>query len=247
MHKLSVGFLTAGQRGLDSSLKAALALIAGGIDILEIGVPFSDPVADGQVIQKATYQSLQLGTTIFDVLNLTKNIRMQTETPIVLFSYYNPILQAQKKNFFQCAKQAGVDGILVVDLPLEESFPFREECYKEGIAPISVIAPSTPLERIKLIVKNAKWFIYYACRKGTTGIRQGLPEGFAEKIGVIKSCTSLPVVAGFGISSRTTAKEAIKHADGFVVGSFYVAAIENGANALELTQLAREINPKIQS
>lgn len=244
MKGLFIAYLTAGQKGLDFSIQAALALVKGGVDILEIGVPFSDPIADGPVIQNAANESLKLGTTIFDVLELIKKIRKQTNVPIILFSYYNPILQAESKRFFQVAKDVGVDGILVVDLPLEEAAGFEENCRKVGVDPIFIIAPSTPKKRIKLISKHARRFLYYACRKGTTGMQSGLPSGFKEKIQEIKSVVSLPVVTGFGIASCESAQKVVKYADGFVVGSLFVDAIAKGASAKKLTELAKQIDPR---
>ncbi len=242
-----VGYITAGHRGLDYSIEAALALIEGGVNILEVGVPFSDPIADGPVIQNASNHSLRIGINIFDVLELIKKIRCRTETPIVLFSYFNPILQVDKKGIYRLAKECGVDGILVVDLPLEESELHIKKCKDNSIAPIFIIAPSTKTERIKLIDNSGRGFLYYACRSGTTGMRHFLPSGFARKMKNIKKETHLPVVAGFGISTKEDAEEVIKHADGFVVGSFFVNAIENGAAPEELKELAKKIDPRLQT
>jgi len=239
-----VGYITAGHKGLDYSLKAALALIDGGVNILEIGVPFSDPVADGPVIQNSSSHSLRNGTNIFNVLELIKNIRSRTEAPIILFSYFNPILQADKKDIYHLAKESGVDGILIVDLPLEESELHIKKCKDSSIAPIFIIAPSTETERIKLIDKSGSGFLYYACRSGTTGMRNSLPLGFAQKMEHIKKETRLPVVAGFGISTKDDAREVLKYADGFVIGSFFVNAMENGVSHEELKKLAKGIAPR---
>lgn len=297
-----VGYLTAGQRGLDYSLHAALALVDGGVDILEIGVPFSDPVADGIVIQEAMLDALKKNVSIMDVLQLIKKIRNHSSIPIILFSYYNPILQAEStlntsrfselaqvdpsslgiplgaeerttgvymdinedcerrrqqrgkpkcegsNIFFQQAKDAGVDGILIVDLPLEESAEYTLKCAKFKIAPIFVIAPSAKPERIKTISKKAQGFLYYACRKGTTGMKNDLPDNFSNQIQLIKGQCKLPVVAGFGVSSKKIAKEIISSADGFVVGSLFVDAIQKGMSPEQLKQLAITIDPrKVQS
>lgn len=241
------GYVTAGHKGLDYSLEAVMALIEGGVNILEVGVPFSDPMADGPVIQNSSNQSLCNGTNIFGVLELIKKIRCRTEVPIILFSYFNPILQADKKGMYRIAKECGVDGILVVDLPLEESKLHIKKCKENSIAPIFIIAPSTKTERIKLIDKLGSGFLYYACRSGTTGMRHSLPAGFARKMKNIKKEAHLPVVAGFGISTKADAGEVIKHADGFVVGSFFVNAIENEASPEELKQFAKKIDPRLQT
>ena len=242
-----VGYITAGHNGLDYSLEAALALIEGGVNILEVGVPFSDPIADGPVIQNSSNQSLRNGTNIFGVLELIKKIRCRTEVPIIFFSYFNPMLQSDKKGIYRLVKECGVDGILVVDLPLEEAEIHVKKCKDNSIAPVLIIAPSTKIERIKLIDKSGSGFLYYACRSGTTGMRYSLPDGFARRMKKIKKETHLPVVAGFGISTKTDAEEVLKHANGFVVGSFFVNAMENGASPEELKQLAKKIDPRLQA
>lgn len=212
-----IGYLTAG----DSSKERFLFLIEMGVNILEVGIPFSDPVADGPVIQKAMERSLRAGTTPKKALQLVEGLRKKTEVAIVLFTYFNPI-QRDLKGFLAQAKKAGADGVLVVDLPLEESATYQFLCKDFGLSPIFVIAPSTPPERICAISDAAKGFIYYACRKGTTGVRSSLPEDLAEKIAQIRTHTDLPIAVGFGISSRETANAVLKIADGFVVGSHFV-------------------------
>lgn len=212
-----VGYLTAG----DAGKKEFLELLNCGVNILEIGIPFSDPVADGPVIQKAMERALKAGTTPEKVLHLVKDLRKETEAPLILFTYLNPI-QRDLKGFLRKAKEAGADGILIVDLPLEESDSYQTLCAEVGLEPIFVIAPSTPKERIAQIGQAGKGFLYYACRKGTTGARAGLPEDLAEKVAQIRTLSHLPIAVGFGISNRETANEILKIADGFVVGSHFV-------------------------
>ncbi|MFC1746104.1 tryptophan synthase subunit alpha [Candidatus Riflebacteria bacterium] len=239
-----LAYLTAGDGGMDFSLAAFLALIEGGVDILEIGVPFSDPVADGPVIQRAVIRSLAEKTTPSMVLDLIREIRKKSNVPIVLFSYFNPILAAKKNNFFKEARKAGVDGLLTVDLPIEEASEYLSLCRESDISPVFVITPTTPIERIQLIEKSSNAFLYYACRKGTTGVRDSLPAGFAEHMQKIKEKVSVPVVAGFGISNKQMAAEVIRHADGFVVGSLFVREIEKSSSAEKLLKVAREIDPR---
>lgn len=230
-----IAYLTAGDGGMDYSLQAALALEKGGVDLLEIGIPFSDPVADGPVIQKAMERSLKAGTTPEMVLSLIREIRKHSSIPVVLFSYYNPIFIAGE-SFLKRAKEAGVDGILIVDLPVEEDTPILDR--------VLLVSPSTSDERMEQIAQKAKGFIYYVCQKGTTGARQELPEAVKTDIARIKKYTSLPVVAGFGISNKKTAEMALSSADGFVVGSLFVDAIGRKVSPEELTQLARSIDPR---
>ena len=243
-NKAFVAYLTAGDGGIKRTLDAALALIEGGVNLLEIGVPFSDPIADGPVIQRAAQRALESGTTLRDVLWLTEQIRKQSDIPLVLFSYLNPVLSAFNTSFFHDAKQVGIDGVLIVDCPIEESSEVHSRCIEQGIAPIYVITPSTPLPRIRKIDQQGAGFLYYACRKGTTGVRSSLPHDFAETMQRIKSNVHLPVVTGFGISTHEAASEVLRYADGVVVGSLFVKALEDGMPPEELTRLAQLIYPQ---
>lgn len=238
-----VAYLTAGDGGMERTAEAMLALIDAGVTILEVGVPFSDPVADGPTIQQAAARALAQGTTLADIFNLIAQLRKQTQIPIILFSYYNPIL-AYGKNFYTDAKQAGVDGCLIVDLPLEEASQHYQLCQQVNLDPILLIAPSTPLERVKQINQQGQGFLYYVSRKGTTGIKSFLPDDFADKMTAIKAVTTLPIVVGFGIASREAAKAVISHADGFVIGSLFVDAVAQGMTRHEITELAKSIDPR---
>ncbi len=241
--KANIAYLTAGDGGIQQTLKAALALISGGVNMLEIGIPFSDPVADGPVIQRAAQRAIQQQTTFADILYLIKEIRKSSDIPLILFSYVNPIFKAMQTSFLSEAKQAGIDGILLVDCPIEESQGFHDQCIRLEIAPIYVITPTTSVSRIHKIDQYGKGFLYYACRKGTTGVRSHLPKDFQEKIQQVKSNTQLPVVVGFGISNKETAAEVLQYADGVVVGSLFVKALEDGMQPEGLTQLAQTIFP----
>lgn len=240
-NKACIAYLTAGDGGIQHTLDAAMALIDGGVNLLEIGIPFSDPVADGPVIQRASQRAISAGTTLKGVLQLVKEIRQRSDIPLILFSYLNPILATSQTNFFSEAKSAGVDGLLLVDCPIEESQFIRDACETNEIDLIYVITPSTPTSRIEYINQHAQGFLYYACRKGTTGLRDGLPEGFQEKMASIKAIVNLPVVVGFGISNNKMAKEVCKVADGVVVGSLFVKALEEEVSLSSLTKLARDI------
>lgn len=238
-----IGYLTAGDGGIRKSLEMMQALIAGGVNILEVGVPFSDPVADGPTIQQAAARALATGINLQKIFGLIAQLRQQTEIPIILFSYYNPVL-AYGDRFYFDAKNAGVDGCLIVDLPLEEAETHFQSCKIANIDPILLIAPSTPLERIKQINQRGRGFLYYVSRKGTTGIQTALTDDFADKITEIKQNVTLPIVAGFGIADRKSAKTVVSLADGFVVGSYFVNLIANGISAAELTRLTKSIDPR---
>jgi tryptophan synthase alpha chain len=240
-----VGYLTVGDGGLEQSFEYAMALIEGGVNILEMGVPFSDPIGDGPTIQAAAARALTLGVTIFDVLNVVKKIKEKSDTPIILFSYYNPVFIAgRNEDFFVQAKAAGVDGILIVDLPIEEASDYLTNCRNVDIDPILLISPSTPSERIQEINRLGKGMLYYICRSGTTGVKNNLPDDFVEKMQQIRSATTLPVVVGFGVSNREMAASILKHAKGFVVGSFFVDAIAKGMSPTNLKKLVASIDPR---
>ena len=237
-----VGYLTAGDGGLSRSKEAMLALIKGGVNILEVGVPFSDPVADGATIEAAAARALKLGASLEGVLELIRDLRKETDVPIILFSYYNPVFQAGE-DFFKRAHDAGVNGCLIVDLPIEESDAYCQSCEAANIDSVFLISPSTPIDRIKQINNKSKGMLYYVCRTGTTGVKNTMPEDLKQRLADIKSVATLPVVAGFGISNRDMAAEVLNHADGFVVGSLFVKAVADGKTAAELTMLASSLNP----
>lgn len=239
--KAFIGYLTAGDGGIEKTLTSALALIQGGVNVLELGVPFSDPVADGPVIQRAANRALEQHTTLDDIFTLAAQIRKQSDIPLILFSYLNPLLAKDIKQVIQAAATASIDGLLLVDCPPEAASHVYETCLSHGIAPIFVVAPSTPPERITYLSKLGRGFLYYACRKGTTGIKTALPDNFALQIDTVKIHSCLPVAVGFGIANHETATEVLRHADGVVVGSRFVKALEDGADAATLTQLAHHL------
>lgn len=238
-----IGYLTAGDGGYQPSLTAMLALIEGGISLLEVGVPFSDPIADGPSIQQASQRALEAGFSLQDVFRLVAELRTKTTIPIVLFSYFNPIF-CYKNDFYADAKNAGIDGILVVDLPLEEATQHVTACKQQQLDPIFLISPSTSHERLQLINQSASGMLYYVCRNGTTGIQSTFPENFATKMAEIKLGTHLPIVTGFGISDKNMAALALQHADGFVVGSLFVDAAYRAKSPEALTAIARKIDPR---
>ena len=241
--KAYIGFLTAGDGGLQRTIDSAMALVAGGVDILEIGVPFSDPVADGPVIQQASQRALVAGTTVEAVLETCATIHEKSGVPLVLFSYFNPLLQRGDR-FFTLAAQAGVCGLLVVDLPVDEGQAFFTQAIQHHLDPILLASPSTTAKRLEQIQPLARGFVYYACRKGTTGVRAGLPDDLRDRTDAIRNKLSLPIGVGFGIADRESARGVLEVADGFVVGSRFVEAIGAGVTASALEALARSIDPR---
>ncbi len=242
--KAFVGYLTAGHMGLHYTEQAACALVNGGVDILEIGLPFSDPTADGPVIQHAMEDALARGTHVDAALECIMRIKKRTTAPVVLFTYYNLLHAKGLSDALQCAKQAGVDAVLVVDLPLEASKPYLEHANKHKLDTIGLISPSSNERRIEQISRAHHGFLYYVCRHGTTGIKPSLPQDYAAKLARIRGLTESPIVSGFGIGTRALAADAIQHADGFVVGSAFVKAISDGKAPNDLQQLAAHIKPR---
>lgn len=238
-NKAKVAYLTAGDGG-QLSADYFLALARGGANVLEIGLPFSDPVADGPVIQLAMERALKNGTTLNTVLDLVTNIRTKTEAALILFTYYNQI-QANLPQFIHDAKLTGVDGVLVVDLPYEESDELLFLGKKFDISIIFVAAPSTSMERVKLLSSVTNGFLYYACRKGTTGIRDELEEEIQLRIKEVKANSTLPVAVGFGVSNAIMVNKILNVADGCVIGSYFVNAVANNITPNELELMATEI------
>jgi tryptophan synthase alpha chain len=242
--KAFIAYITAGQRSIEYTELAACALVDGGVDILEIGMPFSDPIADGPIIQHAMNEALEASVTINSVLNAIRNIKKKTHVPIILFTYYNPLIAIGIDAVISNSAAAGVDGILVVDLPIEESKTYFETCKLNKIEPIWTVSPSTHEKRTKEINKYCNSFLYYVCRNGTTGVKNTLPPDYVEKIKRIKTLSDKPVISGFGIGNSALAAQALEHADGFVVGSAFVHAISNGASPADLKNLATDIDPR---
>ncbi|HUH65130.1 MAG TPA: tryptophan synthase subunit alpha [Syntrophales bacterium] len=245
--KALVVYLTAGDPGLETTRRLVLSLQEAGADIVEIGVPFSDPTADGPIIQAASQRALRSGVTLSGILDMIENLRSDCEIPIVLFGYYNPIFSYGSEQFALRAKKVGVDCILVVDLPPEESHELRQYTDPAGLDFISLIAPTTNDGRIRQISKNATGFLYYISITGVTGTAKPVAENIKTDVARIRRTTSLPVVIGFGISAPVQASEIASYADGIVVGSAFVNLIEKNSNAENLIQIASSFVRDIKS
>jgi len=227
-----VAFIMAGDPDLRRTEEYVLALEDGGADIIELGVPFSEPIADGPVIQRAGERSLRVGTTLAKILKIVSGLRQRTQVPIVLMGYYNPIFRYGADMFFENAAEAGVDGTIVCDLIPEEAGQFVAGARNCGLDTIFLLAPTSTLERIKRVVRVSSGFIYYVSLTGVTGARKKLSEGIGSMVKRIKKHTPLPVAVGFGISSSKQIREVWDVADGAVVGSAIVSMIEKGGKSL---------------
>lgn len=222
-----VSYICAGDPNPATSLQICRALLRSGVDILEIGVPFSDPLADGLTNQLAAQRALEAGTTREDVFDLVRKIREEDgQTPIVFYTYYNLMFSGGLEAYIAEAKEAGVDGLLVLDLPPEEAADFMEACRKIEMKTIFLLAPTTPEERVEYIAQNATGFIYYVSRTGVTGVREDLASDLQEMVDMIKLHSDNPLVVGFGIQNPDQVNAVARLADGVVVGSAIVNTIK---------------------
>ncbi len=231
-----VGFVTAGDPDPEKSLEIITAMCQSGLDVLELGIPFSDPTADGPVIQRSSSRALAAGMTLPKVLEITKKVRETTDIPIILFSYYNPIFAYGTERFCNDAVNAGADGVLIVDLPPEESEELTQ-FFKNDFAIIRLIAPTTPKKRMKTIAESAKGFLYLVSKTGVTG-SDGLNTTEIESLSKeLCSLSSIPVCIGFGISTNDDVKNISRYYDGVVIGSAFERTIERFANDLNLVSV----------
>ena len=222
-----VSYVCAGDPNPATSLQVCRALLRSGVDILEIGVPFSDPLADGLTNQLAAQRALEAGTTREDVFDLVRKIREEDgQTPIVFYTYYNLMFSGGLEAYIAEAKEAGVDGLLVLDLPPEEAGDYVEACRKIEMKTVFLLAPTTPEERVEYIAQNATGFIYYVSRTGVTGVREDLASDLQEMVGMIKRHSDNPLVVGFGIQKSDQVNAVARLADGVVVGSAIVNTIK---------------------
>lgn len=234
--KAFIAFITAGFPDLSTTLKLVIELEKKGVDVIELGVPFSDPLADGPTIQDASGYSLKRGTNLVKILDLVKQLRNQVSLPICLMTYYNPVFCFGEKNFVEQAVLAGVDGVIIPDLPYEEAGEFRRYANQKGLANICFISPTSSVARIKAVLKVARGFIYYVSLTGVTGSRKSLALDLKTKLSVIKKLTTKPVCVGFGISCANQVKEVRKISDGVIVGSAIVAKIKENMGKCDLVQ-----------
>lgn len=240
-----VTFITAGDPDVESTAPALHALVAGGTDVLEVGMPFSDPEAEGPTIQRANERSLAAGTRIADVFGCVAEFRRQdNETPVVLMGYLNSILRIGPAEFAQRAAEAGVDGAIVVNLPPEEAAEIRREFDRHGMDLIFLVTPTTTPQRAKLIADASSGFVYFVSLKGVTGASHFAIEPIAHLLAHLRSVTELPVLVGFGIKTGEHAAAIVPHADGAVVGAAVVdtmATLSGDARLARLTEQCLEL------
>lgn len=222
-----VAYVCAGDPDFDTSLEVCRALLNSGVDILELGVPFSDPLADGLTNQLAAQRALESGMTAARVFELVRRVREFSQAPIVFYTYYNLVFSNGVDAYVRAAKEAGVDGILTLDLPPEEAGEVQAAGARHGVETVFIIAPTSPDERIAKIASATTGFLYYVSREGVTGVRDQVATNIPEMMTRIRARTKLPAVVGFGISTRAQVAEVARHADGVVVGSALVNIIRD--------------------
>jgi len=235
-----VVYIGAGDPDLEATRKLALAFDEIGVDVLELGVPFSDPLADGLVNQLAAQRGLESGTTPPKVLETVAAIRKESQIPIVLYIYFNLIHRQGLERFIRDAAQAGVDGLLVLDLPPEEGETYETLMRQAGLCNIYLVAPTTPEERIELIVKRGAGFVYYVSREGVTGMQTRVADTIAQMTARIRAHTDLPIAIGFGISTPQQARTVAASAEAVVVGSAIVAQIAQHGRTQALVPRVRD-------
>ena len=244
--KALIPYITAGDPTPALTVPLMRALVESGADILELGVPFSDPMADGPVIQRASERALKNSFGLQEILDTAARARKQIDTPIILFSYYNPLLQFGLKRVAQAAKDAGVDGVLVTDLTPEESGEFEAELRAHGLDMIFLIAPTSTDERLKLVAEHASGFIYAVSRAGVTGARETVSAEAEQLVNRMRRFSSLPIAVGFGVSNAAQVADVSRYADAVVVGSAIVAEMERCMGTGELARQVGEFLNRIR-
>jgi tryptophan synthase alpha chain len=236
--KAFITYLCAGDPDLDATVELVVALAGAGADVVELGIPFSDPMADGPANQAACERALAAGTTVAGVLAAVARIRQRTQVPLLFFTYANPVLAYGVERFARDAVAAGADGVLPLDLPPEEDPLFRARLSAAGLATVCLAAPTTTPERRRLLATQSRGFLYYVCRLGVTGERDRLPADLAAQVADLKAAAGeTPVCIGFGISTPEQAAEAARFGDGVIVGSHLVRLVERHGRDRELVAI----------
>lgn len=239
-----VAYITCGDPDVATSRDIALAAIAAGASVIELGVPFSDPLADGPVIQRASQRALRHGTSLTQVIELGKEIRRQSQAGLIIFSYLNPILRIGYEKFTAAVRDAGIDGALITDLPVEEADNYLSQMRRRDLATIFLAAPTSTDERLKRIADVSRGFVYAVSRTGVTGARQEMAEDAQKLVRRLRKYTKLPIAVGFGISTAAQFAAVGEFADAAVVGSAIVQTVESnpGSEAKAVGEFVRQLS-----
>jgi tryptophan synthase alpha chain len=242
--KALIAYITAGDPTPERTPELVFALERGGVDLIELGVPFSDPIADGPVIQRGAERALKAGTNVKKVLEIARNVRKTSEIPLVLFTYMNPVLRYGVDALARDAKAAGIDGCLLTDLSVEEALSYTGSMKGAGLDTIFLAAPTSTPERLKLVSEYSSGFVYLVSRTGVTGEQVSISDSLAPLVKSMRAITELPLAVGFGIATPEQARDVAKIADGVVVGSAFVRLIEQNG---DVEAFARSLRQGIDS
>lgn len=242
-----IAYITAGDPAPERTAAMVAALEQGGVDLVELGVPFSDPIADGPVIMKASERALKAGTTLPKVLEIAREVRTRSEIPLLLFSYLNPLMRYGFAKLATDAKAAGIDGCLLTDLSVEEAGEFIEPMRASGLDTVFLAAPTSPPERLKAVAECSSGFVYLVSRTGVTGERAQLSESVGPLVAAIRAQTKLPLAVGFGISKPEQAGETARLVEGVVVGSAFVRLVETHGGSADLEAKLEEFARQLKA
>ena len=245
--KALVAYVTAGYPSIDATLEVVPLLAEAGCDIVELGIPFSDPLADGATIQNASFQALHNGTTPADCLEVARMIRARSKVPLIFMSYFNPVFSQGLEQFVTACAATGADGLIVPDLPPEEGTEIESLARAHGIDLIYLLAPTSTPQRIGLVAQHSSGFIYVVSVAGVTGTREVLPEGVNEFVGRVRTMTTLPLCVGFGISTAEQAKEVARCSDGVIVGSRLVQLMEGVNRNRDVSRFVGQLRQALDS
>jgi tryptophan synthase alpha chain len=245
-HKALVPYITVGYPDVEATLKAVPLLAKSGANIVELGIPFSDPLADGATIQESSYRALQNGVTPQTCLEAAQRLRQETEVPLVFMTYYNPVMSFGPEKFCQACSRAGVDGLIVPDLPPEEGGQLEKAAEGNSLDLIYLLAPTSTPERIKLVAEKSRGFIYLVSVAGVTGARNSLPEGTGRFIKRVRQAASQPLCVGFGISTPEQAAQVAALADGVIVGSKLVQLMKADPSLNSLGAFMRDLRAAVK-
>lgn len=243
--KAFIAYITAGDPNLAVTKELVPVLRESGVDIVELGIPFSDPLADGPTIQEASQRALKNKVTLKRIFKVVRRLRNKTDIPIAFMTYYNPVLKYGVERFAKDCRINGVDGVIVPDLPSEEAKDLIRFAKRYGVSTINLVTPTSTHKRIKDIVKNSTGFIYYVSLTGVTGARKRLPSEISLKVREIKSITNKPICVGFGISNPYQARQIAKVSDGVIVGSAIVKVIEKNLKAKNLVSKVSQFSKRL--
>jgi tryptophan synthase alpha chain len=240
-HKVLISYVTVGYPNIEATLKVVPLLVENGADIIELGIPFSDPLADGVTIQRASFQALQNGVTTTICLEVAGKLRRQVNVPLVFMSYFNPLFRYGLDKFCRDCARAGINGLIIPDLPPEEGTALEKVAYKNGIDVIYLLAPTSTGERIRLVAEHSRGFIYLVSVTGVTGARRQLPKNLSKFIARVRKATNKPLCVGFGIATPEQAQQVAQIANGVIVGSRLIQLMEQDPTLKQAGDLMSEM------